>query len=136
MLQGNIQQQYAAVGPIPRIQQTAVRPNEPFEQILQRPVPFQQQRQPEQMPTIKLNSPQVVIQSNQKPVVPSQQVPTNNQSQTTEQSSTTEQEIPDNVTAELEKLEQEGSMVELQGVGDILGGIGDDEDELLGEDNN
>lgn len=43
-----------------------------------------------------------------------------------------EQEIPDNVTAELEKLEQEGTMVDLQGVSEILGGLEDD-DELLGE---
>ncbi|XP_030747248.1 uncharacterized protein LOC115875851 [Sitophilus oryzae] len=45
-----------------------------------------------------------------------------------------EQEIPDNVTAELEKLEQEtGTMAELQGVSEILGGLGDDDDELLAE---
>ncbi|XP_023312429.1 histone-lysine N-methyltransferase 2C isoform X6 [Anoplophora glabripennis] len=45
-----------------------------------------------------------------------------------------EEGIPDNVTAELEKLEQEtGTMVELQGVSDILGGLGDDDDELLAE---
>ena len=42
-------------------------------------------------------------------------------------------EIPDNVTAELEKLEQEGApMVEVEGVSAILGDLGDDEDELLG----
>ncbi|CAH1176242.1 unnamed protein product [Phaedon cochleariae] len=45
-----------------------------------------------------------------------------------------EEGIPDNVTAELEKLEQEtGTMVELQGVSEILGGLGDDDDELLAE---
>ncbi|KAJ8921946.1 hypothetical protein NQ315_008580 [Exocentrus adspersus] len=45
-----------------------------------------------------------------------------------------EEGIPDNVTAELEKLEQEtGTMAELQGVSDILGGLGDDDDELLAE---
>lgn len=44
-----------------------------------------------------------------------------------------EQEIPDNVTAELEKLEEEtGTMAELQGVGDILGGLGDEDDDILG----
>lgn len=71
-------------------------------------------------------------------------------------SGTNEQEIPDNVTAELEKLEQEtgmmsifrflwtlweicgsfgvsGTMAELQGVSEILGGLGDDDDELLAE---
>lgn len=43
------------------------------------------------------------------------------------------QEIPDNVTAELEKLEQEnGGMVEVEGVSDILG-LGEDDDELLAE---
>lgn len=44
------------------------------------------------------------------------------------------QEIPDNVTAELEKLEQEnGGMVEVEGVGDILGGLADDDDDILAE---
>lgn len=43
-------------------------------------------------------------------------------------------EIPDNVTAELEKLEQEGApMVEVEGVSAILGDLGDDDDELLGK---
>ncbi|CAD6215553.1 GSCOCG00000363001-RA-CDS [Cotesia congregata] len=43
-------------------------------------------------------------------------------------------EIPDNVTAELEKLEQEGApMVEVEGVGAILGDLADDDDELLAE---
>lgn len=47
---------------------------------------------------------------------------------------TDNQEIPDSVTAELEKLEQEGGgMVEVEGVGDILGGLGEDDDELLAE---
>lgn len=46
-------------------------------------------------------------------------------------------EIPDNVTAELEKLEQEGApMVEVEGVSAILEDLGDDDDELLGEKNN
>lgn len=42
-------------------------------------------------------------------------------------------EIPDAVTAELEKLEQDDSAVmnEVEGVGDILGGLGDDDDDLL-----
>lgn len=38
--------------------------------------------------------------------------------------------IPDSVTAELEKLEQDGE-VGMDGVGDILGGLGDDDDDLL-----
>lgn len=44
-------------------------------------------------------------------------------------------EIPDNVTAELEKLEQEGAgpIVEVEGVSAILGDLADDEDELLGK---
>lgn len=43
-------------------------------------------------------------------------------------------EIPDNVTAELEKLEQEGApIVEVEGVSAILGDLGDDDDELLGK---
>ena len=42
-------------------------------------------------------------------------------------------EIPDNVTAELEKLEQEGAPLgEVEGVSAILGDLGDDDDELLG----
>ncbi|XP_056641929.1 histone-lysine N-methyltransferase 2C-like isoform X3 [Diorhabda sublineata] len=50
------------------------------------------------------------------------------------ESNSSEEGIPDNVTAELEKLEQEtGTMVELQGVSEILGGLGDDDDELLAE---
>ncbi|KAG8236511.1 hypothetical protein J437_LFUL012797 [Ladona fulva] len=40
------------------------------------------------------------------------------------------QEIPESVTAELEKLEQDGGM-EVEGVGGILGDIGDDDEELL-----
>lgn len=51
---------------------------------------------------------------------------------TTAEPTSGEQEIPDNVTAELEKLEQDGTMVELQGVGDLLGGLPEDDDELLG----
>lgn len=45
------------------------------------------------------------------------------------------QEIPDSVTAELEKLEQDDNVGigEVEGVGDILGGLGDDDDDLLGE---
>lgn len=84
----------------------------------------------EQVPSIRLPTPQTVI--NQKTNAAPQQSGVSNQSHPTEHSAT-EQEIPDNVTAELEKLEQEGSMVELQGVGDILGGLGDDDDELLGK---
>lgn len=44
-------------------------------------------------------------------------------------------EIPDNVTAELEKLEQEAApMVEVENVSAILGDdLGDDDDELLGK---
>lgn len=43
-------------------------------------------------------------------------------------------EIPDNVTAELEKLEQEenSGIGEVEGVGDILGGLAEDDDDLLG----
>lgn len=117
-------QQFA--GAPPRLQQTAVRPNEPYEQILQRQAQFQA-RQPDQIPNLRLTAPPLV---NHKTMP--QQVAITNQAQATEHAST-EQEIPDNVTAELEKLEQEGSMVELQGVSDILGGLGDDEDELLGK---
>lgn len=47
------------------------------------------------------------------------------------QTSGEQQEIPDIVTAEIEKLEQEQE-VEVEGVGDILGKLGDDDGELLG----
>jgi hypothetical protein len=48
-------------------------------------------------------------------------------------SSADTQEIPESVTAELEKLEQEGgAMVEVEGVGAILAELGDDK-ELLGK---
>lgn len=42
-------------------------------------------------------------------------------------------EIPDSVSAELEKLEQEDNagIGEVEGVGDIFGGLADDDDELL-----
>ncbi|XP_075232135.1 uncharacterized protein LOC142330615 [Lycorma delicatula] len=44
------------------------------------------------------------------------------------------EEIPESVTAELEKLEQEGGgMVEVEGVGAILGDLVEDDDELLAE---
>lgn len=43
-------------------------------------------------------------------------------------------EIPDNVTAELEKLEQEGApMAEVENVSAILGDLADEDDELLGK---
>lgn len=45
-------------------------------------------------------------------------------------SSTDVEGIPDSVTAELEKLEQDEN-VAMDGVGDILGGLGDDDDDLL-----
>jgi histone-lysine N-methyltransferase MLL3 len=64
---------------------------------------------------------------------PLSQTPAVANTPSTSENTTNDQEIPDNVTAELEKLEQEtGTMAELQGVGDILGGLGDDDDELLG----
>lgn len=120
MVPGNIQH-------FPKLHQTAVRPNvEQYEQLLQRQVQFQS-RQPDQMGNIRLPVSQAII--SQKAAVVQQSLSV--APQQTLDSSSTEQEIPDNVTAELEKLEQEGSMVELQGVGDILG-LADDDDELLG----
>ncbi|XP_044258429.1 histone-lysine N-methyltransferase 2C-like isoform X2 [Tribolium madens] len=60
------------------------------------------------------------------------QTPTVPSSGTSNENQSNDQEIPDNVTAELEKLEQEnGTMPDLPGV-DILGGL-DDDDELLAE---
>ncbi|PSN55751.1 hypothetical protein C0J52_04799, partial [Blattella germanica] len=47
------------------------------------------------------------------------------------------QEIPESVTAELEKLEQDGGMVEVEGVGAILAELGDDKELLaMGNDFN
>ncbi|KAK9512092.1 hypothetical protein O3M35_000594 [Rhynocoris fuscipes] len=43
------------------------------------------------------------------------------------------EEIPESVTAELEKLEQEGGMAEVESVSAILGDLGEDDDELLAE---
>lgn len=44
------------------------------------------------------------------------------------------EEIPDSVTAELEKLEQEEGVVgEVEGVSAILGDLVEDDDELLGK---
>lgn len=41
-------------------------------------------------------------------------------------------EIPDNVTAELEKLEDENAGIgEVEGVGDLLGDLGEDDDDEL-----
>lgn len=49
---------------------------------------------------------------------------------TVNQPTTDTEGIPDSVTAELEKLEQDEN-VGMDGVGDILGGLGDDDDDLL-----
>lgn len=56
------------------------------------------------------------------------------QVQPTVNTDTESNEIPDNVTAELEKLEQEenSGIGEVEGVGDILGGLAEDDDDLLG----
>lgn len=60
------------------------------------------------------------IQQHQDPNVPT----------TVNQTATDTEGIPDSVTAELEKLEQDEN-VGMDGVGDILGGLGDDDDDLL-----
>lgn len=60
------------------------------------------------------------IQQHQDPNVPT----------TVNQPTTDTEGIPDSVTAELEKLEQDEN-VGMDGVGDILGGLGDDDDDLL-----
>lgn len=102
---------------------------EQYEQMLQRPQINLQVRQGEQIANVRMPTPNAPVAVQRTPMAqPSPVAPAS--SATTESS---EQEIPDNVTAELEKLEQEGSMVELQGVGDIFGGLGDDDDELLGK---
>jgi [histone H3]-lysine4 N-trimethyltransferase MLL3 len=62
------------------------------------------------------------VHSNENAQVPTTVNPTSNQ--------TDPEGIPDSVTAELEKLEQDEN-VGMDGVGDILGGLGDDDDDLL-----
>lgn len=80
------------------------------------------------------------IQSGQH-IIPQQNIQANPQSQTNEGAQVASavgqanpqadaEGIPDSVTAELEKLEQDEN-VGMDGVGDILGGLGDDDDDLL-----
>lgn len=104
-----------------------VRPTsvEQYEQLIPRQQPAFHPRAAEQQMTPRLPISQINIQ---RP--PISQTPATSTASSGE-TSTNEQEIPDNVTAELEKLEQEtGTMAELQG-DDILGGLGDDDDDIL-----
>lgn len=158
-----VQQQYVRFLP------GAVRPTtvEQFE-ILQRQNQLQQQNRivdPGTGPRLPVNQGGVI----QRPALVQPAAPASTSAQ---EASVSEEGIPDNVTAELEKLEQEsgtrnfffifdviikikcvqcgtiisnesetvtktvffsGTMVEFQGVTDILGGLGDDDDELLAE---
>ncbi|XP_050507765.1 histone-lysine N-methyltransferase 2C-like isoform X1 [Diabrotica virgifera virgifera] len=114
-----------------RFTSTPARPTtlDQYEQLLHRPSPTQI-RAPDQQnaPRMTLNQASVI----QRPqlVQPTPTTPATSAAD----SNPSEEGIPDNVTAELEKLEQEtGTMVELQGVSEILGGLGDDDDELLAE---
>ena len=109
----------------PRFPQLSGRPSG-IEQI-QRPV-FQQQQN--QRPTAEQFS-----SSTRVTLVNQSQKNTTVQPQTlvmTTENNASDHEIPDNVTAELEKLEQDSTMSELQGVSEILGSLQDDDDELLG----
>lgn len=104
---------------------------EQYEQLLQRQVALQARAVDSQ---ISPRLPVSQIQPIQRPLINQQPTVPNAPTPNTETNTQSEQEIPDNVTAELEKLEQEtGTMVELQGVSEILGGLGDDDDELLAE---
>lgn len=94
-----------------------------------------QQISSQQMPTsiVEFSSQQVQSVSSQgsapAPAASAAQPP-----QAAVHSMTESQEIPDSVTAELEKLEQEGgAMSEVDNVTDILGGLVEDDDELLGQ---
>lgn len=126
-MQSPLQQQFQQGAAQSRISALAnVRSSnvEQYEQILQKQAQIQNARQQNESP---------VPQS----IIPIQRVPSIDQhvaaSNANNDSSSTDQEIPDNVTAELEKLEQEtGTMVELQGVSEILGGLGEDDDDILG----
>jgi hypothetical protein len=126
------QQQQVFSGGAVRFPPGIVRPTsvEQYEQILPRQQPpFQPRAAEPQMPP---RLPVGQIAAMQRP--PLSQTPAVANTPSTSENTTNDQEIPDNVTAELEKLEQEtGTMAELQGVGDILGGLGDDDDELLAE---
>lgn len=111
-----------------RFSQGIVRPvvnTEQYEQLLQR-----QQFQPRGAdPQIGVRLPVNQVGNISRP-----QLNQTNPTVTNNSENTNTEEIPDNVTAELEKLEQEsGTMAELQGVSEILGGLGDDDDELLGK---
>ncbi|KAF5271825.1 hypothetical protein FQR65_LT05056 [Abscondita terminalis] len=122
----NIHQQFQSNPPRFPPQPVNQPPNvEQYEQLLQKQAQLQSIREQKQVPdppqpeTINTS----VITNKQAPPVT-----------TNTEKNSNDQEIPDNVTAELEKLEQEtGTMAELQGVSDILGGLGDDDDELLAE---
>ena len=75
------------------------------------------------------------IQSGQQSIQGSSQVQPNESPQNSSaigqaNNQTDAEGIPDSVTAELEKLEQDEN-VGMDGVGDILGGLGDDDDDLL-----
>ena len=109
-----------------------VRPTsvEQYEQLLPRQQPTFQPRAADPQGPPRLPVSQIAnIQRPPLSQTPAVSAPATNQAE----NAVSDQEIPDNVTAELEKLEQEtGTMAELQGVGDILGGLGDDDDELLG----
>lgn len=134
------QQQQRATNPLNVIQQ------QPFQttQVLQRPQLVRPTvEQFEQMQKQAFQKPENIAmriglnQGQQQRLPTPAQVPTSTTSTVVSSplpTSTSEtQEIPDNVTAELEKLEQENGMVEVEGVGDILGGLADDDDELLAE---
>ncbi|RZC33964.1 histone-lysine N-methyltransferase 2C-like [Asbolus verrucosus] len=126
------QQQQVFSGGTVRFAHGIVRPAsvEQYEQLLpKQQAPFQP-RAADQQITPRL--PVAQLSTIQRP--PISQTPAASSASNSTDSTNNEQEIPDNVTAELEKLEQEtGTMAELQGVGDILGGLGDDDDELLAE---
>lgn len=127
--QGNpVAQQLFSNGSV-RFSQGIVRPvanAEQYEQLLQRQQQFQSRGGDQQIgPRLPLNQ----IGNISRP-----QLNQTNPTSSNNPENSSSEEIPDNVTAELEKLEQEsGTMAELQGVSDILGGLGDDDDELLGK---
>lgn len=135
------QQQFAVNSMLRFSQASAVRPTsvEQYEDLLQRQqqnattTPFSQR--PEQVNTPRPPMhPQQQQQQQQLHRGPPEQKSAATATQVATDSGSTEQEIPDNVTAELEKLEEEsGTMAELQGVSDILGGLGDDDDDILAE---
>ncbi|KAG5672534.1 hypothetical protein PVAND_002656 [Polypedilum vanderplanki] len=95
--------------------------------MIQQNTPGQNMMMQQRLVASQNPSMQHALQGNQiNPTQPN----TTDQNVVHQQTGTDVEGIPDSVTAELEKLEQDEN-VGMDGVGDILGGLGDDDDDLL-----